>query len=132
MMWVPGVEEMGKETDSIVEFLDLYPTLIDYCGLKAPHELSGKSLRPVLEQPTVNRKNAAFTQVTRGKLMGYSVRTDRWRFIQWGKDGSEGVELYDHTSDRIEYYNLADRPELEKTRRQMADLLATGFPAMQK
>jgi arylsulfatase A-like enzyme len=39
MMWVPGVKGMGPRPDSIVEFLDLYPTLIDFCGLKAPHKL---------------------------------------------------------------------------------------------
>jgi iduronate 2-sulfatase len=129
MMWVPGAKSMGTATDSIVEFLDLYPTLVDLCGLTAPHELSGKSLRPVLASPSKAWKNAAFTQVTRGKnLMGYSVRTDRWRFTQWGADGEEGCELYDHNKDEIEYYNLADRPEYKKVRKEMAELLKDGFP----
>lgn len=128
MMWVPGVKAMGKEADAVVEFLDLYPTLIDYCGLEAPHRLSGKTLRPVLEDPSTRWGHAAYTQVTRGKLMGYSVRTERWRYIQWGVDGEEGEELYDHTKDRVEYYNLADRPEHRKTRDELAALLATGFP----
>jgi iduronate 2-sulfatase len=61
MMWVPGVKGMGQETDSIVELLDLYPTLIDYCDLKAPHKLTGISLRPVLEKPALTRNKPAFT-----------------------------------------------------------------------
>jgi arylsulfatase A-like enzyme len=120
---------MGQETGAVVEFLDLYPTIIDYCGLKAPHQLSWKSLRPVLEEPSLNWENAAYTQVTRGsKLMGYSVRTDRWRYIQWGRDGEEGTELYDHSKDQVEYYNLADRPEYESVRKELSRLLKKGFP----
>ncbi len=131
MMWVPGVDGMGTATDSIVEFLDLYPTLVDYCGLKAPHELSGKSLRPVLKAPSDAWKKVAYTQVTRGaKMMGYSVRSDRWRFIQWGLNGEGGSELYDHTRDRGEYYNLADNPEYETVRKRMAKLLKKGYPAL--
>ena len=130
MMWVPGVNGMGRETDAIVEFLDLYPTLADYCGLEPPHALSGRTLRPVLEGAAENGDRAAYTQVTRGKLMGYSVRTDRWRYIQWGSGGAEGVELYDHSRDELEYYNLADQPELETVRRQLSALLSQGFPGL--
>ena len=130
MMWVPGVKGMGQPTDSVVEFLDLYPTLIDYCGLKAPHELSGKSLRPVLEAPQRTWKEAAYTQVTRGSLMGYSVRAGRWRYIQWGENAEHGVELYDHNKDELEYYNLAEQPEYKKVLRDMEKLLEKGFPVL--
>lgn len=132
MMWVPGMESMGQETDSVIEFLDLYPTLVDLCGLAAPHELSGKSIRPVLAQPATPWKNAAFTQVTRGKLMGYSVRNDRWRYIQWGENAEGGVELYDQNKDHDGYYNLAGHPEFFTVRKQMASLLETGFPNLEK
>jgi len=129
IIWVPGLKSMGQETDSVVEFVDLYPTLIDFCGLKPPHKLSGKSLRPVLENPSKPWENAGYTQVTRGpKMMGYSVGTGRWRYIQWGVNGEGGFELYDHSKDEVEYYNLADRPEYRKVRRQMAELLKKGFP----
>jgi len=131
MMWVPGLESMGQATDSTVEFLDLYPTFIDLCGLEAPHKLSGKSLRPVLENPSKVLENAAYTQVTRGKLMGYSVRNDRWRYIQWGVNGEAGTELYDHRKDEGEYYNLAENPEYKKVRKEMAKLLEEGFSAAQ-
>ena len=130
MMWVPGAKSMGQETDSVVEFLDIYPTLVDLCGLEAKHKLSGKSLRPVLAKPSKPWDNAAYTQVTRGRTMGYSVVNDRWRFIQWGADGKGGYELYDQSKDHDNYYNLADNPEYKKVRNEMAKLLKEGFPAL--
>jgi iduronate 2-sulfatase len=133
MMWVPGIGKMGQETDSVVEYVDLYPTLVDLCGLKPPHKLSGKSLRPVLSEPAKTWNEAAYTQVVRSNIgMGYSVRTDRWRFIQWGRDGEGGYELYDQSKDPLDYYNLADRPEYKKVRKEMAALLEKGFPIIGK
>ncbi|QEG36361.1 Choline-sulfatase [Bythopirellula goksoeyrii] len=131
VMWVPCAEKMGQETDSVVEFLDIYPTFVDYCGLKAPHKLSGKSLRPVLENPSSTWDKAAYTQVVRGGVgMGYSVRVGPWRFTQWGNDGEGGIELYDHSKDQLEYYNLADQPEYSKLRKRLATLLKKGFPVL--
>lgn len=128
MMWFPGAKSMGRETDSVVEFLDIYPTLSDVCGLKAPHKLSGKSLRPVLANPSEPWEEVAYTQVTRGKkMMGYSVVDQRWRFVQWGEDGEGGYELYDLSKDHKNYYNLAENPEYKKIRKKMEKLLGDGF-----
>jgi uncharacterized sulfatase len=75
-----------------VELLDLYPTLAQLCGLTPPGNLEGKSLVPLLNDPGAQRDRPAFSQVTRGRgrqrIMGYSVRTERWRYTQWGKDGA--------------------------------------------
>lgn len=131
IMWIPRAKGMGNETNSVVEFLDIYPTLLDYCNLPAPHPLSGQSLRPVLEHPTETWGKPAYTQVTRGKVgMGYSVCNDIYRFTQWGKKGEGGYELYDHVQDRIGYHNLVDDPEYAKRREQLAELLRKGFPAL--
>lgn len=100
----PGMKG-GQVTRSLVEFVDLYPTVADFCGLKMPHESSGKSLRPVLADPAATIKDAAFTLVTRGpKAHGRSVRTARWRFTRWS-DGQ--TELYDHDRDPEEHHNVA-------------------------
>ena len=100
----PGMKG-GQVTRSLVEFVDLYPTVADFCGLKIPRESAGKSLRPVLEDPAAAIKDAAFTLVTRGpKLHGRSVRTARWRFTLWS-DGR--TELYDHDHDPEENHNVA-------------------------
>lgn len=101
----PGTKG-GQTTRSLVEFVDLYPTVADFCGLKMPHPAAGLSLKPVLAQPTASVKDATFTLVNRGpKLHGQSVRTARWRFTQWS-DGQ--TELYDHDHDPEENHNVAN------------------------
>ncbi len=102
----PGMKG-GQVSRSLVEFVDLYPTVADLCGLKVPHKVPGVSLRPVLESPAASVKDTAFTLVTRGpKLHGQSVRTARWRFTRWS-DGQ--TELYDHDTDPEELRNVAAR-----------------------
>jgi uncharacterized sulfatase len=103
----------GKTSRSLVEFVDLYPTIAGICDLKLPHDVAGVSLRPVLKDPAVNVKEAACTLVTRGpKLYGQSLRTSRWRFTKWS-DGQ--TELYDHDQDPEESSNVASQhPDVVK------------------
>jgi iduronate 2-sulfatase len=109
-----------------VEFVDLYPTVADYCGLRAPHVLAGKSLRPVLEDPSRTHKPGAFTLVTRGaQKFGQSVRTARWRFTQWSDGPSE---LYDHEVDAEETRNLASDPAHAPTVAELKGRLSTLPP----
>jgi arylsulfatase A-like enzyme len=128
MAWVPGAKGMGKSTDAMIEFLDIYPTLADYAGLKPAHRLSGTSLREVFENPSQPGKPAAYSQVNRGQLVGRSVRTKRWRYTEWGPNGKAGRELYDHHNDPNEYHNLAESSEFADDRAQMVKLLRQGFP----
>jgi uncharacterized sulfatase len=110
-----------------VELLDLYPTLAELCGLKPPHKMEGKSLVPLLTDPKSNWDRPAFSQVTRRRgermLMGYSVRTERWRYTQWGKYGAEGEELYDHAADPREIHNLAKDPAQAQVLAEMKKLI---------
>ncbi|MDZ4848883.1 MAG: sulfatase [Pirellulaceae bacterium] len=93
----------------LVEFVDLYPTIAEFCELKPPSSLAGQSLRLLLDDPSKEGKKAAFTIVTRGpQLRGDSIRTERWRYTQWS-DGQR--ELYDHLSDPEETKNLSASPE---------------------
>jgi len=102
----PGMKG-AQVSASLVEFVDLYPTVADFCGLNVPHEVAGKSLRPVLNNPEASLRDAAFTFVSRSpKLYGQSVRTARWRFTPWS-DGQ--AELYDHDSDPEELHNVANK-----------------------
>jgi len=103
----PGAKA-GGVCQGLVELVDFYPTVADYCGVTAPHKLTGQSLRPLLETPARQGKKAAFTLVTRGQgQYGQTVRTDRWRYTRWS-DGT--AELYDETQDREETRNLAADP----------------------
>jgi arylsulfatase A-like enzyme len=112
----PGMRG-GQTTRSLAEFVDVYPTVADYCGFALPTSAAGTaagtSLRPVLMKPDTLVKDAAFTLVCRGpKLYAQSVRDDKWRFTRWS-DGQ--TELYDHDHDHEEVNNVAEsHPEVTK------------------
>ncbi len=118
----PSMKSAGKSSPRLVESIDVYPTLADLCGLKPPAKLQGKSLRPLLDDPQAKWDEAAFSQVTRGKLMGRTVRTPHWRYIEWD-DGKKGVELYDRENDPNEETNLAAEPSRADTVKKMKELL---------
>lgn len=116
-----------------VEFVDVYPTLADLCGLKPPANLEGKSLRPLLNNPKAKWQKPAITQVLRGekgpRSMGYSVRTERWRYTEWD-GGKAGVELYDHNNDPHEWHNLANEKKWAKTIAELKKMLPTSKPKL--
>lgn len=100
----------------LVEVIDIYPTLTELCGLPAVKSNDGKSLVPLLSNPNQPGKQAAFTlsqkSPNKGNEMGKSIRTDKWRYIEW-EEGKKGMELYDHTNDPNEYVNLAGEGKYE-------------------
>jgi len=121
----PGAKG-GQVCRSPVEFVDLYPTVADFCGVKAPHALAGQSLRPVLADPARPHKDAAFTLVTRGpQRFGRSVTNGRWRFTQWS-DGA--TELYNHDADPEETRNLSSDAASAKVVANLRQKLATLPP----
>lgn len=122
---VPGQANRGVRTDALVELVDIYPTLAELCGLPVPEGLEGTSLVPVMNAPDRPRKGAAFSQYPRGKAMGHSMRTDRFRYTEWAEPGKPaiGVELYDHQKDPNENVNLAGRPEHKELIEQLSTQL---------
>ena len=119
---VPGMKPAGQRTDALVEFVDIYPTLAELCGLPLPPHLEGASFAPVIKDPQRVWKSAAFSQYPRGRaaiggaqLMGYSMRTDRYRFTrsvhQDDHSKVDAVELYDHQTDPQENVNIAGEPK---------------------
>jgi uncharacterized sulfatase len=115
-----------------VELVDIYPTLADLCGLKPPANLEGTSLRRLLETPDAPWTTPGLSQVVRDRrgqrLMGYSVRTERWRYTEWD-GGIEGAELYDHDADPHEWHNLAKDPKQAATIAGLKALLPKSPPA---
>ena len=105
----PGVKP--GVANGLVEFVDLYPTIADLCGVKPPAALAGQTLRPLLADPSAPGKSVAYTIVTRGPIQrGDSIRTDRWRYTEWS-DGSK--ELYDHEVGPENVRNVVDvHPEV--------------------
>ena len=108
---------------SLVEFLDIYPTVADLCGLKIPATVKGTTLRPLLDDPGKSVHECAITYNVRNEnVTGYSLRTDRWHLIEWN-EGREGSELYDRESDAGEYHNLATDPAHVATVEELSTLL---------
>jgi arylsulfatase A-like enzyme len=106
----PGMAARGRHTGALSEFVDIYPTLCDLAGIPKPGQLEGASFAPLLDDPDRPWKSAAFSQYPRGKIMGYSMRTDRYRYTEWQDIKSKKVvarELYDHQSDGAENTNIA-------------------------
>jgi uncharacterized sulfatase len=114
LMAAPDQKTKGKGCPRTVELVDIYPTLADLCGLTPPPGLAGKSLKPLLDNPTAAWDKPAFTQVWRGSFAGHSVRTERWRYTEWD-EGKEGMELYDYNTDPDEKKNLAQNPQFGST-----------------
>jgi arylsulfatase A-like enzyme len=115
------MKNAGTRSKALVEFVDVYPTLSELAGLPLPPHLEGTSFKPLLEDPSLPWKSAAFSQYPRSReathgpdLMGYSMRTDRYRFTVWvhEEDHSkiDAVELYDHQTDPQENINIAKDP----------------------
>jgi arylsulfatase A-like enzyme len=111
-----GVKRPGEATSSLVELVDLYPTLLELCRLAKVEELDGTSLVPLLQDPERSVKMAAFTLrkvgAARKVQMAESVRTVRYRYTEW----PEGwIELYDHERDPDELHDLSEEPSQHET-----------------
>jgi arylsulfatase A-like enzyme len=129
---VPGMKIAGKRTSALTEYVDIYPTLCEACGLKIPSHLEGRSMMPLLGNPQRPWKKAAFSQYPRGRVMGYSMRTERFRYTEWQHRKTGEVmarELYDHEKDPQENVNAADQPEYESDIRRLAGMLERGWRA---
>jgi uncharacterized sulfatase len=120
----------GQRSDSLIELVDVFPTLCDLCGVSSPKQLEGKSLRPFLENASAELHDAAFTQARRGKNAehwGRTIRTARWRCTEWD-EGRNGIELYDHDTDPHEYTNLAKDPKHAEILKELRAKLAAKLP----
>ncbi len=135
----PNVVAKQMAATAPVSHIDLFPTLAELCNVKAPENLQGQSLVPMLRDPKVLGRGWAITQVMRGggpnrasvstnisangpSYFGYTLRTPRWRYTEWD-EGRKGRELYDHDADVRELTNLADKTEFAKTVQELSSQL---------
>ena len=130
----PGLKS-SQRTNALVEYVDVFPTLCDLAGLSVPNYLEGNSVLPLLKNPKLDWKKAVFSQYPRGwpraKFEGYSIKTDRYNYIQWKElDGSfKGHELYDHKLDPIESINIVEKKDYQIVVEEMNALLQAGWKA---
>jgi arylsulfatase A-like enzyme len=118
----PPGPHTGEPCNRPVSLVDLFPTLVELCGLTALGDLDGRSLVPLFQDP--NRETRPV--VTTFDYQNYSVRTDRWRLIHY-QDGGE--ELYDHATDPDEWHNLAGDRAQDVTRAQLRRFLPASAAA---
>lgn len=124
---LPKSPTAGQKCQAPVEFVDVYPTLTDLCGLPTPAGLAGQSLRTYFENPKAPMQKVAISQYPRNALMGYSIRNERWRATFWReRSGSriEAIELYDELNDPTETVSLHDQPE----HKPLLDTLMQSLP----
>ena len=118
MMVVPGVTQAGSRCPRPVSLIDLFPTLVEVCGLTPPRgKQEGVSLMPLLKDAQARWDRPALMTYRRGN---HSVRSERWRYTRY-VDGGE--ELYDHEFDPFEWKNLAQNPQFESIKRKLAKWL---------
>lgn len=110
----PGITP-GQRCETPVGLIDIYPTLIERCGLSSRADLDGVSLGPLLDAPHATWERPALTTHGQGN---HSVRSKRWRYTRYA-DGSE--ELYDHDADPMEWNNLANMAEHEGVKSSLAN-----------
>ncbi len=101
----------GKTINEVVSTVDIYPTLMDLCGVEMPHETDGQSLVPLL-----NNSKGSWEEASYGYFRnGISLRTAKYRFTKYFREQEPTIELYDHQSDPNETINIAgEHPEIVK------------------
>lgn len=119
---VPGAAGNGRASARTVQLLDLYPTLIELCGLPAIEGLQGVSFASLLKNPDAEWKHPAFSVSKTLAGMGKTVRTERWRYTEW-QEGANGHVLFDEQADPHEMKNLADDPVHGETVKKLQALL---------
>lgn len=131
----------NQKAQGLTEFVDIFPTLTELVGLPTPLSLAGKSLVPVLKNPSFEVKSFTQSQYPRkgDKIMGYTIRTKRYRYVAWYEQNYRNVsilstskpvavELYDYQKDALETENLALKTEyksiLKGHEKMMSEFLA--------
>jgi arylsulfatase A-like enzyme len=126
----PSIKAVGKKTSALTEFVDIYPTLCELAGVPVPGHLEGTSVVPLLNDPELSWKSAAFSQYPRWDVMGHAMRTERYRYIEWVDFKTNKVkarELYDHKIDPSENNNIADDPEYSKIVKKLHKQMKAGW-----
>ena len=120
LIWVvPGLTKANSPCNRPIDYMTIYPTLCDLCGIPIPSHVEGKSIRSLLADPTSEWKQPAITTYM---YKNHTIRAEGWRYIRY-EDGGE--ELYNENSDPNEWANLANNPEYAAMKANLAKNLPT-------
>ena len=125
MMRAPGVTQPGSVCKRPVECVDIFPTLLDLCGISLPEDIEAVSMKPLLENPSRPWKKGALMHGGKG---GQSIVTERWRYNEF-KGAPDKTELFDQDKDPGEFTNLAHDPQHADVVADLHRLLAGGWRA---
>ncbi len=118
LLWVvPGMTTPGTICERTVDFMTIYPTLMDLCGIPTPAHVEGKSIKALLQNPTAPWDQIGMTTY---QFNNHAVRNEGWRYIRYA-NGDE--ELYNEASDPEEWKNLAADPQYAGTKAELAKSL---------
>jgi iduronate 2-sulfatase len=129
---MPGMKGNGRACTRTVQSLDLYRTMCELAGLTPPSHVLGTSLVPLLHDPRGAWDQPAYSIWSEdGKTIhGTAIRTEQWRYAEYGKDAANGAMLFDVHADPMELTNLADDPKHKATRAELSKLVnAYSYPA---
>lgn len=130
---MPGAKGNGRSCTRMVQSLDLYRTMCELAGLQPPSHVEGTSLVPLLNDPRgMEWKQPAYSIWSEdGKTIhGTAVRTEEWRYAEFGPNAANGAMLFDVHADPMELTNLADDPKYKDVRAQLSKLVnAYSYPA---
>ena len=143
-------------TTSLTEHVDIFPTVCQLAGVPIPSQLEGKSLVPLMKNNTATVKEFSVSQYPRklnkkemeklgytsNKIMGYSLRTDKYRYTIWmsdftGKDTfSENkiyaTEMYDYVKDPLEKVNVVNDKNYKAISKDLYNKMVAYFKSQEK
>ena len=120
MVRVPGMTPAGVKCDGVVNLLDMYPTLVELCGLPPNPENEGRSFAPLLKDPKMEWNHPTLTTY---QFSNHSLTDGRYRYTWYGGKANGAEELYDHSTDPLEHKNLAANPESKEIMAKFKKLL---------
>ena len=108
---VPGLTKPDFKCEGVVNLLDMYPTLVELCGLPPNAENEGRSFAPLLKNPSMEWNVPTLTTY---QYKNHSLTDGRYRYTWYGGKADGAEELYDHSVDPLEHTNLAANPESQE------------------
>jgi iduronate 2-sulfatase len=130
---MPGAKGNGRACTRIVQSLDIYRTLCELAHLDVPAGVEGTSLVPLLRDPRATWEQPGYSIWSEDgrTIHGTAVRTEQWRYAEYGKDAANGAMLFDVHADPMELTNLADDPKHRQTRAELSKLVnAYSYPTL--